>query len=342
MANNGENLNITSSNVYGNCSLKCAYDFNYPKTNVNLTNQGMDILLRFDPTNEPPVTYNGGKYNVTMGFILSPSVHTFNGAQVPAEFGLLHTPVLGGADLVVFIPIIESGEMTNASGMIIDIIQNVSSYAPAQGNTTTINSSDFTLQNMVPIKPFYNYTCVDGIFKNSSIIVYDTKYAISIDSASISTLNHLVRANPFQVPGTELFYNEKGPNSNVNGNGIYTVCSTSSTTEKGYSKSPITSGLQKLDLSKLKISVNSIEEFFITIAIFIIAFLYFLVVLYGIKGLCSLLFGETGKKVKQTLVSAKNKAVNKITSTKLPQFSFKTPSIFSSKPKSVVPSITQN
>ena len=58
---------------------------------------------------------------------------------------------------MVGIPFTTSGDSTTASNILSEIITLVASNAPNNGESVNLNSSDFSLQNIIPKKPFYNY-----------------------------------------------------------------------------------------------------------------------------------------------------------------------------------------
>jgi hypothetical protein len=165
-----QNINISAKNISGKCDLKCAYNFSY--TEINSTAKNNNVMIKLTPDNSaiPPVTYNTEKYNVSTIYITSPSLHTFNDKQVNAEIFIQHVPVKGGQNLNVAIPIISSSESSTASNLITQIIQNVSTNAPRNGESTNLNISGFTLQNIIPSKPFFSYTDTDGFVYGFDII----------------------------------------------------------------------------------------------------------------------------------------------------------------------------
>ena len=153
MSNNTTNttnspVNISAQKITGKCDLKCAYNFDYPTTNVIAYNEGLYIALRFDNQTSTPVTFNNTKYNVVQMLISTPSIHLFNGSQTPAELIIMHSPQTGGAYLSVCIPIVQSSNTTDATNLVTEIIQLVSSGAPSIGETTSLNISNFTLNKL--------------------------------------------------------------------------------------------------------------------------------------------------------------------------------------------------
>jgi len=231
MSTNPQNINISSNNVQGKCDLKCSYNFKYPETNVTAKNNGSMIALTSDNTSTSPVTYNNQKYNVSNILIVSPSIHVFNNSPAAAEFIIEHTPVTTGEQLYVGIPIISSSESSDASNFITQIIESVSNSAPAQGETTNINISGFSLDNIVPKKPFFSYTAPGN--NSGDWIVFPILNAIPISSSILTTLGKIIKPFPLPTPGNGLFFNSTGPNaSDGMGDGIYISCQPTGSSEE--------------------------------------------------------------------------------------------------------------
>ena len=235
-----QNINISPKNISGKCDLKCAYNFSYPESNSTAKNN--DVLINLTPDNSsvPPVTYNTEKYTVANIYITCPSLHTFNDKLVDAEIFIQHVPVKGGQHLNVAIPIISSSESSTASNLITQIIQSVSTNAPSNGETTNLNISGFTLQNIVPEKPFFSYTDTN----NENWIVFPMKDAIPLNSSTLTTLSQIIKPYPLPMTGGDLFFNSNGPNSNKTSSGIYISCnptgSSVETTEVVYDTNTVT------------------------------------------------------------------------------------------------------
>jgi hypothetical protein len=223
-----QNINISKQNISGKCDLKCAYNFKYSESNLTAKNNGVNIALTPDTEKVPPVTYNNQKYNVSEIIILSPSIHIFNGATVAAEIMIEHTPVQGGSQLNVCIPIISSSDSLTASNLITEVIQGVSSNAPAANETTNLSINGFTLQDIVPSKPFYSYTDSN----NYDYIVFDITNAIGLSSSTITTLQQIITPFPIPTPGGQLFFNSSGPNTTKIGEGIYISCQPTGSSEE--------------------------------------------------------------------------------------------------------------
>ena len=231
MTTNNNSINISRENVSGDCDLKCAYNFKYPQTSLVAKNDGVMISLTCDKSNTPPVLYNNQKYIVDKFIIVSPSLHNFNGSKSSAEVLINHTPNGGGEQFIVCIPIIESTDSSTASNLLTEIIQGVSNGAPAKDETTNLNINGFTLNKIVPKKPFYSYTSSSNTDKNE-YIVFDILDAITINNKTLSSLTKII--NPFSIstPGNKLFYNQKGPNQTTVGDGIYISCQPTGSSEE--------------------------------------------------------------------------------------------------------------
>jgi len=213
-------IDVSKKNISGKCDLKCAYNFNYPESNITAKNRGVLINLTYDNSKTPPVTYNTQKYTVTKIIISSPSLHLFNGATTDAEIIIEHTPVKGGPEFLVGIPIKSSSESSDASYLLKEIIDITGTNAPSQGESTNLSISGFTLDKIVPNKQYYSYTD-NG---KNDWIVFGILDAIPLSSDTITTLQKIIKPYPVPMTGGELFFNSSGPNSTKVGEGIYISC----------------------------------------------------------------------------------------------------------------------
>lgn len=215
---------ISRANVKGDCSLKCAYNFNYHPSNSTATNMGTNIKISHDSSVVAPVTFNEMKYNVVEVSLFSPSLHTFNGAQVNAELLIVHKQQDMENYLSVCIPIISSNSYTQASQVLTGVINAVANKAPKSGESTALNlGQEFTLQTIVPQKPFISYKETSVI--KGDVIVYETENAIPLSITTIKSLSSIIKPQPLTLPNVELFYNSSGPNQPGEGaNDIYISC----------------------------------------------------------------------------------------------------------------------
>lgn len=271
-----ENINISSTNVKGKCDNKCSYAFKYSESSSTAKNNGVLINLTYDSTSVPPVVYNSEKYIVENINIVSPSIHTFNNVSMPGEIIISHTPQSGGIPLKVCIPFTSSSESSSASQIITDIINKVASNAPSEGNSTNLNMN-FSLQQIVPRKPFFVYT---GEYSggNSDWVVYGELEAIPLSSTTITTLQQIIQAFPIATPGGDLFYNSKGPISGLQlGDGIYISCQPTGSSEEETSV--------EYDKNSTSFDFSNIFENpnFKSIIIIIIGCLLLIIIFYGIS-----------------------------------------------------------
>jgi len=278
---NPTNIDISPNNISGRCDLKCAYNFKYPVTNITATNGGSLITLLSDNTTEPVVTYNRQKYTVSNILITSPSIHIFNGNTAPAEILIVHTPVLGGSDLIVGIPMIESGNSTSATDILTEVITTVSTNAPSAGESTNINMNNFSLEEIVPKARFFTYNSGP---ESAPWIVYGIGEAIPMPEDTLTTLSQIISAFPLPTPGQELFINPSGPNSTSDmGDGIYISCSPTGQSEEQtpvtYSKNNVSNDL-----------VQFFKKFFTSVIFkFLVACIFIGILFVIIKYLYSLL-----------------------------------------------------
>jgi hypothetical protein len=247
-------INISPQNVYGKCDLKCAYNFKYNESSLTVKNNGVNISLTYDNSNVPPVLYNQEKYNVSKIMIFSPSLHLFNNNKVEAEVIVEHTPEAGGPNLFVCVPIIKSGDNTSASTLLTQVISGTATNAPAANETTNLNLSGFTLDKIIPKKPFFSYS---GTYSNSTadFIVFGKNYAIPLNDKVLSGLSSIIKPFPLPMLGDNLFLNAKGPNSGgPAGGGIYISCQPTGSSEE---ETDITNTKNSTD-SDVSVSIENI------------------------------------------------------------------------------------
>ena len=227
-SSSSSNINISIQNVSGKCESKCAYNFKYPDSSTTVTNQGVTLSFTYDSSTQAPVTYNTNPYIVSKIYMTCPSIHLFNGATTAAEIVIEHTPTLGGSTLCVAVPIISSSEVTDATALLTELIQMSSTNAPSDGDTATLNISNFTLQTIVPNKPFFTYTDSD----NNDWIVFGTVTAIPLSSGTLTTLGQIIQPYALTMTGGSLFVNSLGPNLTASEGGIYISCKPTGSSEE--------------------------------------------------------------------------------------------------------------
>jgi hypothetical protein len=155
--------------------------------------------------------------------IYAPSLQLFDGSNTNAEIIIEHIPELGGKNLYVCIPIIQSTDTSEASNILTPIITMAASKAPTSGSEANMNLTNFTLNSIVHVKPFYSYQG-DFFGSNSDFIVYGRNYAIPMSKKTCDILKKIIKPTSAKMTGGSLFINEKGPNTNLSKEGIYISC----------------------------------------------------------------------------------------------------------------------
>lgn len=289
-------VNISKTQITNRCDLKCSYSYEYPDCNTTATNNGSMISLSYENGNKPPVTFNNLKYTVHKIDLFAPSIHLFNGSKVPGELIVTHIPELGGPDLIVCIPMIQSGDGTSATDLITQVINNVSINAPRKGESTNLNISNFSLQHIIPKKPFVFYT---GTFNNTTVdfLVFPIMYPIPLTQTTLAKLSSIISSTAMSLKGGDLFLNMKGPNSSVKfqNDDIYISCKpTGASEEKSYVEQPS-------DSSNPSSSINLFESpaFMDFLKILLICFMFiifFLGINYAFNALTQLNLKLPGSK----------------------------------------------
>ena len=224
-------FNISQDNVSGECNLKCSYSFQYSNSTCVANNIGRGIVLSYDESNVPPVTYNGNKYKVSEVNISTNVYFLFNGKPPKGIINIGHTPILGGARMNVMIPIVSGNSSMPSSNILTQIINQTANLAPKSGNKSVISVENYNLNNIVPKKPFYSFNISDP-GGGTETIAYGIENAITIDADTIAKLNSIVKGETFIFKTTgwglgKIFYNPKGPNSSGSSSGtddIYIDC----------------------------------------------------------------------------------------------------------------------
>jgi len=218
-----QTINISPKNIVGRCDLKCNYSFEYKPSNSTVKNNGIYISFSYDKSNLSPVTYNDEKYYVSQLMIFSPSLHMFQNSYTNAEIIIEHIPELGGNNLYVCIPVIQSSDTSEASNMLVPMITMSANKAPADGESANLNVDKFNLNSIVPMKPFFSYQG-DFFGSTADFIVYGKNFAIPLNERICNILKRIIQPSSTTMVGGSLFFNENGPNGNLKRDGIYISC----------------------------------------------------------------------------------------------------------------------
>lgn len=271
-------MNISPNKSTNFCDEKCTYSFKY-KTSNNCTVKsfGTYLHLNYDPSNPPPVTFNGNSYNVDNIEIYSPSLHLFNGNKADGELIITHTPTSIGNPLIVCIPLNSMNVNSSAATQIITDIINGSSQLTSNSDAINIKLNDYNLNSIVPKTPFYYYPDTNG----NNVIVYGLLHSISVNKSVIDTLQKIITpVTDIKYPSVEYFYNKYGPSMGGDGSDeIYIDCqptgNTEETTEVEYSKSPTNNDLGSFFNSQVFIFIIAALIFVILIVVIHKIIVYF-------------------------------------------------------------------
>lgn len=218
-------INIVS-NLADTCDLKCSYTKNYTTTTVSAENKGEYIRYTFDTANTPPVTFNSEQYNVSDMKLYQPSLHEYGGVKCDGEILITHTNVTQNTSLIVSVPIMGTG---TSEGVMDALINQVATRANSDGGAATVGIPSFSLSNLVPTAPFYNYTGTFPVFPCISIVdyvVFNKDNAINIMSATLLNLKRIITPQTYTTHTNPngLFYNKGGPSSGTGEEDIYIEC----------------------------------------------------------------------------------------------------------------------
>jgi carbonic anhydrase len=220
-------INIVSNNSQ-TCDLKCNFSNNYTVTSVSAENKGGYIRYTFDTANVPPVTFNAEQYNVSDMKLYQPSLHKYGGVTCDAELIIYHTNITQNANVIVSVPIMATSTST---GVMDTLISQVASRANSEGGKTTIGIPSFSLSNIVPSAPFYNYVGTFPVYpciSSVEYVVFDKPHAITITSSSLIQLKKIITQHSYSTRSNTngLFYNKTGPTTGngAAGDGIYIEC----------------------------------------------------------------------------------------------------------------------
>jgi hypothetical protein len=209
-ATNSMTIDISKEAIQNTCNNKCSYNFKYANSeSIVATNSGYFIQLSYDNTTESRIQYNDKKYVVQNIQLFSPSIHLFNGLTTDAEIVVNHTSMSGAADLHVSIPIVNSSGSTTSSP-IQQIIEGVASNAPSDGETTNLTIPSFNLDEIIPQTAYYVYQGDSNSILNGYNIVFGKQHALSLDTSKLSSI---MKESGLIQTGTNLSYNERGPNT---------------------------------------------------------------------------------------------------------------------------------
>ncbi len=218
-------INVTQTN--NKCESTCHYAYNYGISSLTVNNKVDHLQFSYD-SNSSNVTYNNTKYNVEEIRLYKPSLNKYNGTHLDAELIIHHTGD-GANNLLVCIPIKGSNSASTSMNMFKSIIP----FSPPKNDSTSINVSNYTLNNFVPKGGYYSYIGTLPYLPCTgkyNIILFDPNIAANMSLDNLRTLGTLIQSlNPTikNIDKKDLFYNEKGTLSQdaISGDDIYIKCS---------------------------------------------------------------------------------------------------------------------
>ena len=222
-------IDISSSNLTGQCDYKCSYSFHYNNSACVATNRGDYLTLSYDKSSSPPVLYNSSGYDVEEIRLYIPSLHSYSGTKMDGELIIVHTSNTGANPLLVCIPIKSNNTASVSALFLKTVVDTVADSAPSDGESTTVNIPRYNLTSIVPRKPFFSYSATEPYQPCSSsveYIVFDPLHAsLNMMPDTLKKLQSIIKSNPYTIKkGPNLFYNEKGVGQGAAGNDIYIDC----------------------------------------------------------------------------------------------------------------------
>jgi len=266
------------------CDMKCDYTFDYIQQNsLKLKNEGTHIVIQpLDKSNSPPVTFFADKYSVKEMRLYYPSLHTYNGKPADAELIIVHDNVTGsGGYLCVCIPIILGNGKTDSIFFFDKMMFEMTARAPSANTKTTLTMNSFSLNNIIPIKPYYSYSGTmpaPSCANNAEYVVFSTaeNAEIAISKKAFTALKTIISPHAMTVKKNPkgVFYNKKGTikNSEINGD-MYFECNPAGDEGETFIPVETTQGLSFNNNKKMKMAL-----LIIGLIMFILIILYILYV----------------------------------------------------------------
>lgn len=224
-------INISTKGKVDDCSLKCQFKYNYPRSPATtITNNGNYLGLSYDKVK---VSYNDNDLRVQDIRLYVPSLHTYNGNGADGELVIRHVGM--GVSLLVCIPIVISSNKSDASKTLSFLVDSAAKRTPNVGESAVISAKDFTLNSFIPKrKPFYSYTGTlpyapcNG--EHQYVVFMPETSPVYISSKDMGLLKNILVAHDSSVkPAGNYFVNERGavftdPNSDEGDDDIYIEC----------------------------------------------------------------------------------------------------------------------
>ena len=161
------------------CKGKCDYAFFYQNTSGYVKNYNKQYLLLSIQDNTLS-TFNSNSYQIEEIRIYSPSLHTYGGTKADGEFLIIHKNINGPDKLIVSIPLIKGGNITQPSTDIKNII-NIAAQSGVN-QSSELNGMTINLNNYIPKTNYYfykgtlPYSCGSGVLVNYVVFSKNIDY----------------------------------------------------------------------------------------------------------------------------------------------------------------------
>jgi len=200
------------------CKGKCDYSFFYQNTSGYVKNYNNQYLL-VNIQDNTISTFNSKSYQIEEIRIYSPSLHTYGGTKADGEFLIIHKNINGPDKLIVSIPLIKGGNITQSS----NDIKNMINIAAQSGvnQSSELNGMTINLNDYIPrtIYYFYRgtlpYSCGSGVLVNYVVFSKNIRNSpINIPEDILKKLNNIIKKQNVEIkPTPDEFGKSKGPPS---------------------------------------------------------------------------------------------------------------------------------
>jgi len=175
------------------CKEECSYKFSYNQNSSAIViNQNTYLDIKVDGNNN--IRFNDYKVTLNDVRLYQPSIHLFDGQQVPAELIISHSGY--GHTILVCIPIIVGNGRGKSNSFFEQLIPNITPNTDkTTPNKQSINVSKWSLNDVVPSSTFYFYVgkypyppCNGKV----NVIVFGKNNAARISSKDLKLLQALI------------------------------------------------------------------------------------------------------------------------------------------------------
>ena len=219
-------MNLTENAIVNVCEDKCSLSFNFPNSpSCVITNSDNLFSITYEiASSYSPVTFNNSQYYFTSNtiYLALSSVHEYNGSYNTAELFFYLTDSTNQT-LCISIPI--NSKASSSSPLLTNILTDIVDYQINEsGESKTVNITNFTLNDIIPYKPYYYYQN-----DNVNVVAYGIEHALYIQESILTSLSSYItvlseseKAQIFPYT-TTLLQNTKGPTTSQSGE-IYIDC----------------------------------------------------------------------------------------------------------------------